>query len=112
MLKRIALGVLVVLALAVAAVLVLAASKPDIFEVQRTAAIKAAPERIFPLIDDFRQWSAWSPYEHRDPTMQRTFGATTRGKGAGRHLAVGERELQAHSRGTSRFPVDRIAGSC
>ena len=25
------------------------------------------PEAIFPLINDYRNWTLWSPYEHRDP---------------------------------------------
>ncbi len=70
------LGVLVV------AVLVYAATKPDTFHVQRSANIKAPPDKIFPLIDEFKNWSAWSPFEHKDPAMKRTFGAVTRGKGA------------------------------
>lgn len=71
-----------VLVVGIAVVLILAAMKPDQFRVQRTAAIKAPPEKIFPLINDFRAWTAWSPYENKDPAMQRTYGATTSGKGA------------------------------
>ena len=78
MLKKIAL-VFVVL---IAAVLIFAATKPDIFRVQRVAAIKAPPDKIFPLINDFKQWGAWSPWEKKDPAMKRTFGAVTSGKGA------------------------------
>jgi hypothetical protein len=67
---------------AIAVVLILAAMKPDQFRVQRTAAIKAPPDKIFPLINDFKAWPAWSPYETKDPAMKRTYGATTTGKGA------------------------------
>ena len=64
------------------AVLALAALKPDTFRVQRAASIQAPPEKIFPLINDFGRWAAWSPYEKKDPAMKRAFGATTAGKGA------------------------------
>src|SRR5262245_61667615 len=78
-----ALGVIAaVLLVAAAAVLVLAAMKPDTFRVQRTASIKAPPERIFPLINDFRFWSGWSPYEKKDPAMKRTLSGARSGKGA------------------------------
>ncbi len=70
------------LAVAIVAVLIYAATKPDSFHVQRSASIKAPPDKIFPLIDEFKNWSAWSPYEHKDPAMKRTFGAITHGKGA------------------------------
>src|SRR6188768_1340882 len=66
----------------IAVVLILAAMKPDTFRVQRSAAINAPPEKIFPLINDFKAWPAWSPYETKDPAMKRTYGSTTGGKGA------------------------------
>src|SRR5262249_22033587 len=37
---------------------------------------------ILPLINDFHQWSVWSPYENLDPSMKRTYGGTAAGKGA------------------------------
>lgn len=67
---------------AVVVVLLLAARKPDSFVVQRSTVINAPADRIFPLINDYRQWTAWSPYETKDPQMKRTFGPVTAGKGA------------------------------
>ena len=67
---------------AVCGVLVYAATRPDVFQVRRTASIKAPPEKIFPLIADFKSWTAWSPYEKKDPAMKRSYGAVTAGKGA------------------------------
>jgi hypothetical protein len=37
---------------------------------------------VFPLINDFKHWGAWSPWEKKDPAMKRTFSAATAGKGA------------------------------
>ena len=72
----------IVLAVAIAIVLVLAATKPNTFSVRRIATIKAPPERIFSLINDFHQWGAWSPYEHKDPAMNRSYSGAESGKGA------------------------------
>jgi hypothetical protein len=72
----------VIIALAIAAVLILASRKPDTFSVQRATSIKAPPEKIFPLINDFHQWASWSPYEVKDPGMQRSFSGASSGKGA------------------------------
>ena len=72
----------VILAAAIAGVLVLALRKPDTLRVQRSASIKAAPEKIFPLIADFHQWRTWSPYEERDPELARSFSGAASGKGA------------------------------
>lgn len=74
--------VVVILAIAIAAILVLASTKPSTLRVQRTIRIKAPAEKIFPLIDDFHQWLKWSPYETKDPAMKRTYSGAERGKGA------------------------------
>jgi carbon monoxide dehydrogenase subunit G len=73
--------VIVVVAL-IAGVLIFAATKPDTFRVERAASIKAPPEKIFALINDFQRWGGWSPWEKKDPAMKRTFGPVTSGKGA------------------------------
>jgi len=72
----------IVVVILIAGVLVLAAAKPDTFRVQRAASIKAPPEKVFTLINDFSRWGAWSPWEKKDPAMKRTLGVTTSGKGA------------------------------
>jgi uncharacterized protein YndB with AHSA1/START domain len=72
----------VVLAIAIAVVLILAATKPDKFSVQRAIAVSAPPEKIFPLINDFHQWGSWSPYENKDPAMKRSYSGASSGKGA------------------------------
>jgi hypothetical protein len=71
-----------VLAVGIVGVLAYAATRPDDFRVQRSATIKAPPEKIFPFINDFRQWPIWSPFEKIDPDMKRTYGATAAGPGA------------------------------
>jgi len=71
-----------VVVLAIAIILVLAARKANTFSVKRAIAVKAAPDKIFPLINDFHQWGSWSPYENRDPAMQRSFSGEASGKGA------------------------------
>ena len=77
---KIALIIVAVIAVGIVGILAFAATKPDIFTVQRSLAIKAPPEKIFPLINDFRRWVVWSPYEKIDPALKRTYGATTAGK--------------------------------
>jgi uncharacterized protein YndB with AHSA1/START domain len=71
-----------VLIIAVVAVLAYAATKPDTFRVQRTASVKAPPEKLFALINDLHGWRTWSPYEKKDPAMKRSFAGPASGKGA------------------------------
>ena len=72
----------IVLAIAIVVVLILAVTKPDTFSVQRGAAMKAPPQKIFSLINDFHQWGTWSPWEIKDPAMKRTFSGAESGRGA------------------------------
>jgi hypothetical protein len=88
MLKKIAYSVVAL----VGAVLLYAATKPDTFHVQRSITIQAPPEKIFPVLNDFRQSVSWSPYEKKDPAMKRAFSGPDSGKGAVYHFA-GNKEV-------------------
>ena len=78
MLKKIALA----LVLFLGALLIFAAMRPDSFRVERSISIKAPPEKVYALIDDFHRWQAWSPWEKLDPAMKRTHGGPPSGVGA------------------------------
>lgn len=70
------------LAVLVAALLAFAATKPDVFRVERSASIQAPPERIQAILSDFRGWQAWSPWEKLDPAMKRTYSGAETGRGS------------------------------
>ncbi|TJZ76226.1 SRPBCC family protein [Chitiniphilus eburneus] len=74
--------ILLIVVAAIAVVLIYAATRPDTFRVQRSTRIQAPPARVAALIDDFHAWQAWSPWEKRDPALQRTFSGPQRGVGA------------------------------
>src|SRR3984957_19969090 len=74
--------VAIVLAVAVAIVLILAATRPGTFSVRREISVRAPADKIFPLINDFHQWKSWSPYENKDPAMKRSYSGAASGKGA------------------------------
>ena len=69
-------------AVLLATLAVLASMQPDVFRVQRSTTIAAPADKVYALVEDFRRWSAWSPFETMDPTMRRTFGTPAAGKGA------------------------------
>lgn len=78
MVKIIALVVVVL----IVALLVYAATRPDTFRLQRSTTINAPPEKVFPFINDFKNWVAWSPYEKMDSNLKRTYGGSAQGQGA------------------------------
>jgi uncharacterized protein YndB with AHSA1/START domain len=59
-----------------------AAKSPNDLHVERSLQVSASPEQIFPLINDFRAWAEWSPYEKLDPKMNKTFSGSESGPGA------------------------------
>jgi hypothetical protein len=74
--------VLVCVIVAMVGLVGFAMTKPDSLHVERSSTIKAPPEKVFPLINDFHNWGSWSPYEKKDPGMKRTYSGAPSGKGA------------------------------
>lgn len=74
--------IVIIVVILVAAILIYAATKPDTFRIQRSANVAAPPDKIFPFIDDFHNWSAWSPWEKKDLAMKKTHSGAPQGKGA------------------------------
>lgn len=66
----------------VAAFAVRFATRGDAFRVERSIRIDAPPERVYPLLEDFRAWRRWSPWEGLDPALNRTFEGPERGPGS------------------------------
>ena len=74
--------ILGIFALVVVGILGFATTRPDTFRVERSIVINAPPARIYALLDDFHQWSQWSPWEKLDPALKRTFSGAPSGVGA------------------------------
>jgi hypothetical protein len=78
----IAIIVVVVILVLLGILLLVVASKPDAFRIERSASIKAPPEKVYPLINDFHNWGSWSPWEKLDPAMKKTHSGPASGQGA------------------------------
>lgn len=59
-----------------------ASTKPNTVRYVRSARINAPPEKILSLISDFKKWVVWSPWEKKDPALQRTYSGAASGVGA------------------------------
>jgi len=71
-----------IIAILIAGILIYAATRPDTFRIERSTSIKSSPEKIFPHINGFHPWEAWSPWEKIDPAVKRSYGGADSGKGA------------------------------
>ena len=48
----------------------------------RTTAINAPAARVHALVNDFRAWTRWSPWEGLDPDLKRTYSGPEAGLGS------------------------------
>lgn len=78
MIKKVLLGLVAVIAI----ILVVASFQSDEMNVTRSATINAAPDAVFKVVNDFRQWDAWSPWSKLDPQMKKTLEGPPEGVGA------------------------------
>ncbi|MCW0234639.1 MAG: SRPBCC family protein [Ferrovibrio sp.] len=95
MLKILAIAAAIVV-VAILGLLAYASTRPDTFRVQRATTIQAPPEKIFLLINDLQAWRGWSPFEKKDPDMQRRYSGPAAGKGA-RYAWDGDKNIGAGS---------------
>ena len=70
----------VIAVVALSAFLLYVSRKPDTFRIERSTTIKAAPQAIFPLINDLHSHGLWSPFD-TDPATKRTFTGSAAGRG-------------------------------
>lgn len=112
--KKIALGILAALVLAVAGVLVAAAMQPDSFRVERSRELAATPEQIRPQLTDLQRWAEWNPWADIDPDQTTTFSDPASGEGAwyrwrgNDDVGEGRMEITSVSDGAVRYHLEFI----
>lgn len=56
--------------------LLVIATRPSTYRVERSATIGAAPEAVYAQVSDFKKWEAWSPWGKLDPSMKTAYEGT------------------------------------
>jgi uncharacterized protein YndB with AHSA1/START domain len=77
-----AVEILLGIAVAIILLLLVIATRPSVFHVERSIAIDRPPANAFALVNDFHAWASWSPFERLDPQMKKTFEGAAAGAGA------------------------------
>lgn len=78
MLIKILIGVAVIIVVFV----IVVAVQPAQYRVVRSASIAVPPTTVFPHVNDFHKWEAWSPWAKLDPSMKPTYEGAPAGTGA------------------------------
>jgi uncharacterized protein YndB with AHSA1/START domain len=99
---------LLIVAAAIAALLIYAATKPDSFRLQRSTTIAAPPEKVFALINDLRQFNTWNPFAKMDPKQVITYDAVTAGVG-GAYNWQGEKSGAGRMQIVESVPAQRVS---
>lgn len=98
----------IIIVVAVIVVLALASRRPDQFKVERRVTIKAAPEKIFPYLNDLHKFAAWSPFEKLDPAMQRRYNDVAAGPGASYEWEGNSKAGQGRMEIVESTPASRV----
>ena len=101
--------IVAVLAVAVVALLVYAASRPDTFSVQRSTSIAAPAERIFPLIANLKSMNTWNPFVAPDPAIKIAYSGPEIGKGAAHTWSGNSKVGAGRIEITAAAPPRRVA---
>ena len=99
--------ILIVFAVLLAAFLLYAASKPNTFRFERSIVVNAPPEKIFPLVNDFRAWTKWSPWEKLDADLKRDYAGAASGVGA-TYAWLGDKSGQGRMEIVESTPSSKI----
>jgi hypothetical protein len=82
MIKNTLFVILGLLVLAVLVIALMASQRPDTFRVSRSATIAAPADKLFPMINDMREFDTWNPYSRKDPQMKSSYSGPASGPGA------------------------------
>ncbi len=78
MIKKIALG----LASIIVIFLIVVATRPADFRVERSATLAASPAALFEHVNDHRKFAVWNPFMKLDPNVKNTYSGPESGIGA------------------------------
>ncbi|MGZ6134191.1 MAG: polyketide cyclase, partial [Myxococcaceae bacterium] len=65
MLRKILIGVVAL----VLVLVIIIATRPATYRIERSTRIAAPPDVVFGLVNDFHAWDGWSPWAKLDPSM-------------------------------------------
>ena len=75
------------------------------FSLSRSTRIQADPARVHALVDDFREWRKWSPWEGLDPELSREYSGPDHGVGSTYHWSGNKKAGEGEMRITESTPT-------
>jgi hypothetical protein len=81
-------------------------TRPGTFHVERTVTIAAPPATVASQLSDFHRWSAWSPWEKRDPAMRKTYTGDSYSWTGNREVGSGSMTFLERTPSTVRIKLE------
>ena len=78
------------------------------FSLSRSTRVQAPPARLHALVDDFREWRRWSPWEGLDPDLLGEYTGPDRGVGAKYHWSGNRKAGEGEMRITESTPTSVV----
>ncbi len=78
MIKKVLIG----LAAVIVVFLIVAATRPADFRVERSATLAAPPDALFAQVNDHHKFNVWNPFMKLDPNVKNTYSGPDAGVGA------------------------------
>ena len=82
MIKKILIGTVAVVVLAIGTVLIIAATRPAEFRVERSATLSASATTLFEHVNNHKKFTVWNPFMKLDPNVKTTYSGPEEGVGA------------------------------
>lgn len=78
------------------------------FTLSRTTRVEAGPVRVHALVDDFREWQRWSPWEGLDPDLHREYTGPDHGVGSTYRWAGNKKAGEGRMEVTASTPTSVV----
>lgn len=101
-------AILMAVAVLVLVFIVVMALLPSDFRISRSKSITASPGAAFALVNDFHNWTKWSPWEKLDPAQRRDYEGKTSGVGSIFHWSGNDKVGEGYNTITDNRPNELI----
>lgn len=78
------------------------------FTLSRSTRVQADAARVHALVDDFREWPKWSPWERLDPDLNREYSGPDHGVGSTYHWSGNKKAGEGEMRITESTPTSVV----
>ena len=78
------------------------------FTLSRSTRIRADAARVHALVDDFREWQKWSPWEGLDPDLNREYSGPDHGVGSTYYWSGNKKAGEGEMRITESTPTSVV----